>query len=302
MSRKQASRALLYGLLGDLPPRERPISARVVGVEKRGCYNLETLSLDLNGEEPVPAYFTRPRGAVGPLPAVVYSHSHGGDYALGKDEFLRGREYLADPPWAEELARLGVCGLAIDAWVFGGRAGRSESAVFKDMLWRGEVLWGRMVFDTLRAADYLVSRPEVDAARIGSMGMSMGATMAWWHAALDERVKVCVDICCLTDFQALAETDGFDAHGLYYYVPGLRKHFTAAEINALIAPRAHLALAGAHDPLTPAAGLDRVDAALRAAYAAEGVPHAWRLSRHDVGHMETPAMRAEARAWLAAWL
>ena len=59
----------------------------------------------------------------------------------------------------------------------------------------------------------------------------MGSTMAWWTAALDERIKVCVDVCCLTDFQALIETGGLDGHGIYYYVPGLLKHFTTAQIR-----------------------------------------------------------------------
>ena len=49
--------------------------------------------------------------------------------------------------------------------------------------------------------------------------MSMGSTMAWWLAALDERVKVTVDICCLTDFQALIAQKDLSAHGIYYYVP-----------------------------------------------------------------------------------
>jgi dienelactone hydrolase len=296
------ARALLYSLLGDLPPRDLPISARATGHEVRQHYTLETLELDLNGEETVPAVFTRPRGATSPMPAMVYSHSHGGDYALGKREFLDGRSYISGPPWAEELARAGICGLAIDAWVFGARAGRTESAAFKEMLWRGETLWGRMVYDTLRATDYLAARPDVDPQRIGTMGMSMGGTMAWWHAALDERVKVCVDICSLTDFDALIEAGGLDLHGIYYYVPALLRHFSTADINALTCPRAHLALAGLRDPLTPRAGLERIDRALQRVYAAAGAPDAWRLSCHEGGHLETPAMRAEAGAWLEAWL
>ena len=68
------------------------------------------------------------------------------------------------------------------------------------MLWEGQVMWGMMVYDSLRAIDYLVSRPDVDAARVATLGLSMGSTMAWWVAALDTRIKVCVDICCLTDF------------------------------------------------------------------------------------------------------
>jgi dienelactone hydrolase len=295
-------RRRLYALLGDLPPRERPISARLIGSDERPHYTLERLELDLNGLEAVPACFIRPHCARGRLPAMVYNHSHGGDYALGKDEFLNGCSYVSDPPWAEELSRAGICGLAIDAWVFGQRAGRTESAVFKEMLWRGETLWGRMVYDTLRATDYLAARPDVEPTRIGTMGMSMGGTMAWWHAALDERVKVCVDICSLTDFDALIAAGGLDLHGLYYYVPSLLKSFSTAGINALICPRSHLALAGLQDPLTPPAGLERVDGALKRAYAEAGAPTAWRLSCHEGGHVETTEMRTEARTWLKAWL
>jgi hypothetical protein len=257
--------------------------------------------LDLNGIEPVPAYFTRPRGGPGAgsrLPAVVYNHAHGGDYVLGKDEYLKGRSALQEPPYAEALAALGVAGLCIDAWNFGERRGRTESELFKELLWRGQVLWGLMVYDTLKATDYLASRPDVDASRLGSLGLSMGSTMAWWHAALDERVRVCVDICCLTDYQALIETRGLDGHGLYYYVPGLLKRFTTAEINALICPRAHLSLAGVWDKLTPPAGLDRIDAALRAAYAAAGVPERWELARYSTGHFETWDMRARITRFL----
>lgn len=68
----------------------------------------------------------------------------------------------------------------------------------------------------------------------------MGGTMAWWSAALDERIKVCIDICSLTDYQTLIDVNGLSHHGIYYYIHGLLKHFTSTDINALIAPRPHL--------------------------------------------------------------
>jgi pimeloyl-ACP methyl ester carboxylesterase len=297
-----ARRQALYQLLGDLPDRARPVGARLVAEESRAHYVLEKLVLDLNGIEPVPAYLVRPRAAQGRLPVVLYHHSHGGNYVLGKDELLVGREYLQAPPYAEALTAQGYAALAIDAWVFGERRGRSESETFKEMLWQGRVLWGMMVYDSLRAIDYLATRADVDLGRLATLGMSMGSTMAWWVAALDERVRVCVDVCCLTDFQALIEARGLDGHGIYYYVPGLVKHFSTADINALIAPRPHLSLAGLYDRLTPPAGLDRVDAALQRVYAALGAPEAWQLERYRVGHVETAAMRAAALAFLARWL
>ena len=126
-----------------------------------------------------------------------------------------------------------------------------------------------MVYDSIRAVDYLVSRDDVDPERIATMGISMGSTMAWWTAALDTRIKVCIDICCLTDFHAIVAR-GLDSHGVYYFVPSLLKHFTTGQINGLIAPRAHLGLAGNYDSLTPHEGLDRIDAEVSAAYEEAG--------------------------------
>ncbi|MFN8530908.1 MAG: alpha/beta hydrolase family protein [Anaerolineae bacterium] len=182
--------------------------------------------------------------------------------------------------------------MCIDHWCFGERRGRTETATFKHMLWQGQMRWGMMLYDSLRAVDYLATRPDINAARIGTLGLSLGSTMAWWLAALDTRIKVCIDICCLTDYQALIDTHGLDGHSVYYYVPSLLKHFTAAQINALIAPRYHLSLAGEYDPLTPSAGLDRIDEALKQVYAAAGKPEHWELFRSPTGHYETASMRA----------
>ena len=93
-----------------------------------------------------------------------------------------------------------------------------------------------------------------------------------------------------------------DQHGIYYYVPSLLKHFTTAEINALIAPRPHMSLAGNFDKLTPPKGLDKIDAKLREVYAREGAPEAWKMVRYDIGHFETSAMRQEIIEFLSRWL
>ena len=297
-----ARRQELYDLLGDLPPRSQSLDVQQITEEERGGYVLEKLVLDLNGIEPVPAYFVRPMDVQGPLPVILYNHAHGGDYVLGKDELLAGRKVLQRPPYADVLTSLGYAALCIDTWAFGERRGRSEGEIFREMLWSGQVMWGMMVFDSLRALDYLESRPDVDPERIGTLGLSMGSTMAWWLAALDTRVQVCIDICCLTDFKALSAHRSLEAHNVYYFVPRLLKHFTTAQINALIAPRAHLSLAGIFDPLTPADGLDRIDAELREVYTAAGAADGWRLSHFATGHMETAAMRAEIIAFLRRWL
>jgi hypothetical protein len=291
-------RARLYALMGRLPPRDRKVSAQLVSTEDRGSYLLDKLVLDLNGQEPVPAYFARPRKRTGRLPTVLFNHSHGGGYTIGKREFIDGREYLARPGYAEFLTSLGCNALCIDAWIFGERSGRVELDMFKEMIWNGRVLWGMMVYDSLKAVDYLATRDDVDVSRLATLGMSMGSSSAQWVAALDTRIKVTVDICCLTDWHTLVEAGGLKGHGIYYYVPDLLNHFTAAQMNALIAPRAHLALEGSRDALTPLAGLEKIDAELKKVYAAAGQPGNWKLFLNDGGHLETPAMREEIRSWL----
>ena len=294
-----ARRAELYALLGKLPPRDRKVGAQLVATEDRGSYVLEKLVLDLNGEEAAPAYFARPKGKAGKLPTVLFNHSHGGGYQIGKKEFIDGREYLGKPVYAEFLTSLGYNALCFDAWIFGERARpQAELESFKEFIWQGRVLWGMMVYDALKAVDYLHTRPDVDTTRLATVGMSMGSSTAQWVGALDPRLKVVVDICCLTDWHTLVEVGGLKGHGIYYYVPDLLNHFTTSQMNAMIAPRAHLSLAGTQDQLTPLAGLDKVDAELKKVYADAGHPEQWKLLRYDVGHQETPAMREEIRKWL----
>lgn len=298
----QQQRAELYGLLGKLPDRQRPIAVKTIHQEQFPKYILEKLELDLNGEEKALAYLVRPLEGEGPFPAILYNHSHGHNYHLGKQEMVFGADHLFNPSYAEALTGAGYVVLSIDHWAFGSRRTRPESEIFKHMLWQGQVMWGMMVYDSLRAIDYLASRPDVDADRMGTLGMSMGSTMAWWVAALDERMKACVDICCLTDFDAIIKAGDMDGHGLYYFVPDLLNHFTAGQINALIAPRPHIAVAGDLDTLTPTAGLDRITAELDKVYADLGAADAWEIHRYQVPHVETADMRAKIMAFLKRWL
>jgi dienelactone hydrolase len=306
-----ARREELYRLLGDLPARNRPITAKLESTTEHEDYILERLTLDLNGIEPVPAYFCRPHPqpkahglpSVGPsFPCILYNHSHGGNYALGKQELLDSRTYMHPTPYAIDLTKQGYAVLAIDHWCFGQRNHSSELDTFKLMLWRGQVLWGMMTYDSLRALDYLLSRPDIDPTRTATLGMSMGSTMAWWLAALDERIKVCIDLFCLTDFDALIEGKSLHRHGIYYYVPGLLKHFTTTEINALIAPRPHLSIIGTEDALTPIKGVDRIERNLTQIYSQLGAPDNFVLKRYPVGHTETPDARNDVLAFLSTHL
>lgn len=293
-------RQLLRQLLGPLPEPRRP-SARLRTTTRHPGFTLERLELDLDGAEPAPACLLLPDHRPDRAGGLLYLHAHGGAYGLGKEELLLGRRGL--PAYAADLARLGIVTLAIDSRCFGerqhdGDGSRGEQNAFKLHLWRGQVLWGLMLFDEMQALTYLAGRPEVDPARLGAFGLSMGATKAWWLAALDERLRLCIDLCCLTDFAELIRTRHLHGHGIYYYVPGLLNHFQTEHINELIVPRARLSLNGRHDLLTPPAGVERIGRHLADLYGRFGHSPDCRVELFDCGHEETPAMRALTREWL----
>ncbi|MGB9642227.1 MAG: alpha/beta hydrolase, partial [Candidatus Ratteibacteria bacterium] len=158
MKNQEKARIRLYRLLGKLPDRNRQVSGRVLNTQKCENFILEQLVLDLNGIEPVPAYFVKPISPVKKFPVIVFNHAHGGRYEVGKDELLLKQNALSGKSWAEILTSQGFAVLTIDCWNFGDRSGRDESALFKELLWKGRVLWGLMVFDAIKAIDYLLTR------------------------------------------------------------------------------------------------------------------------------------------------
>ncbi|HIG02913.1 MAG TPA: alpha/beta hydrolase [Candidatus Poseidoniales archaeon] len=293
-------RSTLWQLLGDLPLTEGRPKGKLNSVSQEKGFQVERWTLFLNNVQDVPAILLIPDNvsSENPAPTILYNHAHGGKYELGKEALLQGRPALLDPPWGPVLCEMGFVVLCIDTWAFGERNGERESAIFKRMLWEGKVLWGHMVYDNLRALDWLVELDIVDEKRIGTMGISMGSTMAWWHAALDDRIKLCIDICCLTDFHTLVEKGNMDGHAIYYYVPNLLLHTNSSEINELIAPRMHLACAGLQDILTPPKGLEIIDNNMKNAYSSLDAADAWELYTEDVGHIETIGMREKCIEWL----
>lgn len=257
-------------------------------VEDRDGYRLETLLLELDGE-PVRGFLTRPLEAGGRRPAILYGHSHGGRYDLGAAELVEGRDYLLDAP-GPALARAGYVVLSIDMPVFGRRASVSEGFASKALLWYGKSLFGQMVGDHAAALSYLLSRDDVDPARVGAYGISMGCALSYWLAALDERIAATAHLCCLADLRTMVELGAHDGHGIYLTVPGLLNETDNGEIAALVAPRPQLVCVGEDDHLTPAPAFAKAWSDVRAGY--RGVPERLELvSEPGVGHRETARMR-----------
>ena len=246
----------------------------------------------------------------GPVPAVLWLHSSTPD----KTQVIIPGTNGGAEPLGEVLVRAGYAVLSPDSYWHGDRAGSGPSGtaatgrteqedLFKLNLWLGRTLWGMFVRDDQIALDYLCSRPEVDATRIGATGMSMGSTRAWWLAAVDDRVEAVAAVACLTRYQNLIAHGQLRAHGVYYFVNGLLKHFDTEGVLALIAPRPFLALTGELDAGSPADGVRDLERAVGGTYRALGAGDRFRNVLYpEVGHAYTPEMRAEMLAWFARWL
>lgn len=272
-------RARAWQLLGDLPALFTP-EPDVLWVSQRAGYRLEKIAFDNGAGALVYGYVFVPDELRGPAPAVVYNHFHGGRYRLGKDETLLGRG--PDPAPGEMLAEAGFVVLAIDAYGFGEREHQgpmgeaehgpaTELSLFKRFLWEGRTLWGMIVRDDCLTLNYLLSRPDVDPARVGTTGMSMGGSRATWLAALDERVRVVIPIGQMTRYREFAAAGKVSLHSIYYFVPGqLASAIEMEVLTSLAAPRHQHILIGDQDPLSPIEGVRIIEAFTRGVYALFG--------------------------------
>jgi dienelactone hydrolase len=267
---------------------------------------VEKFQFDNGAGATVPGYILLPKNAVAKSPAILYCHWHGGEYDIGKEELFQAK-HTPEPP-GPTLAKRGFVVIGVDAYCFGERNGRGpsdekgsagEMTASKFNLWVGRTLWGMMLRDDLMALDYLASRPEVDAGRIGVMGMSMGATRAWWLMALDERLKTGVAIACLTRYQNLIKHEMLKAHGIYYFVPNFLTQFDTEAVISLIAPRPAMFLNGGADGGSPEDGIHAIEAAVRPAYRLYGKESDFiSVVYPGQGHVFTPEMWQKTLTWM----
>jgi len=280
---------------------DHTLTLRSRRVTARNGYTLEQLGFVTGTDEAVRGFLIRPPHDR-PVPALLCIHAHGFKYEIGASELLEGRPSLQSAP-GPAFARMGLAALMIDMPAFGIRAEPGESARAKAALWRGRSLAGQMIAEQAAAFAWLAARNDIIPGRTGVWGMSMGATLGYWLAAVEPRVAAVVHMCAYADFATLIEEGAHDLHGIYLTVPGLLNLSSNGTIAGRIAPRPQFIGIGDLDPLTPPAAVDAALAETKAAYAAAGAGDNLVVHREPAsGHVETPAMRTAATAFLARHL
>jgi dienelactone hydrolase len=296
------ARRALWRLLGGGPPA----TARLLSEAPVACdlpdVALHRLCFAALGLGAVPALLSLPARGQAPYPIVLYVHAHGGRHAIGMRELIEGRPALLPEPYAVALAGIGIAALTIDLPCFGARATLDEATTARAFHWRGDTLFGQMLRELHAVVGAIAADPRFRAGRIGAFGLSMGATLAWWLAALDKRIAAVADLCCFADLETLVESGAHALHGPYMVVPGLLPAFRSGAIAGLAAPRPKLVRIGRDDALTPPEAWARGLADLRSAYCAAGAPGCLDARAAPGGHAETAAMRADVLGFFARHL
>ena len=198
-------RAKILELLGGLPDYHGPLNARVTGRIERPRYTIENVVFESLPQFYVTANLYLPKAA-GKHPAVLIPMGH---WEQGK---------LAAQPIAANLAMKGFVALAydpvgqgerqqaydrrIEASLIGGATDQHFQAGAQSIL-AGENFARYRIWDGMRALDFLVSRPEVDADKLGATGCSGGGTLTAYISALDPRIKVAAPACYINSWRQL---------------------------------------------------------------------------------------------------
>ncbi len=151
------------------------------------------------------------------------------------------------------------------------------------------------IWDGIRAVDYLLTRPEIDAKRIGITGRSGGGTQSAYIAALDSRIAAAAPECYLTTYDKLLKSNGpQDAEQILTGM--LSKGLDLGDLVEVRAPRPTLMVTTTRDMFSIDGARELFDEAKKA-YKALGSESNLEKAEDDAGHASTPKNREATYAF-----
>ncbi|RAP75974.1 alpha/beta hydrolase family protein [Paenibacillus montanisoli] len=207
MAYRQQVRDAFRASVGPLP-EEAGGSAFVTGTLDRGIYLIDKVCIETVAGLLATGSFYYPKQRSGPLPALLLFCGHANE----------GKAYGSYVSFCVEAVMNGFCVLTFDPIGQGERrvpqAGGSGDGAWMDpvaahcfldqkLSLLGEHLGAHMMRDNIAALSYLLSRPEVDATRIGVTGNSGGGTMSAYMGAYDDRIQAVAPCCYITELRSL---------------------------------------------------------------------------------------------------
>jgi dienelactone hydrolase len=288
---------ILGGMIAAIWPsvafsQERTQPSREVPIER------EKLSLSgWDPDEPVPAYAYYKKGNRA-MPVVIFMHGMGGSKE-GDAERLRA------------LAGKGYFVLAIDAYLHGERKvpgifgpGRKMGDLGEDYsIWVHQSSVSHTARDVSKIIDALSARADVDASRVGVMGISMGSSTCMVLAWREPRISVVVGLIGAVDFwydvtkTAPGPDQDAKRKALSPRVRQLVGSLNPQDHKAAIAPKALFLANGARDKGIDIQSVKSFVKELQPSY--KGCPDKLKfLEEPEAGHSVTDRMWVEGTEWL----
>ncbi len=272
--------ATLNSLLGRFsPPRQwKTIIQDSVDLDD---HRREQLLLVAEGCAPLPLYLLLPRSGPGKRGAGILAiHGHGGfgyHTVAGRDDLPGVREAIreANYDYGRQLVRRGFVVAVPCLTPFGPRLGNRDrygnqdpcADTFMRLQMLGKLLIAENLRDCLWALDLLAQHEQVDANRLGCVGLSYGGRMTMLVSALEPRIRIAVVSGALNVMQErISEPYSCGAQ----IIPGLLKYGDVPEIGSLIAPRPCIWEVGSRDSLISAGQAQEAVTRMTRAYKALG--------------------------------
>jgi len=305
-ARRALVRQKLQKSLGGAWPAKTPLNARTVATLDFADYRVEKVIYESQPKFYVTASLYLPKNVTGRRPAILFP--------LGHEEGAKAHD-----AWQHVLVTFARRGYVCFAWDTLGQGERLQfwdadlraskvgnstiehTIIGLQTLLMGDPLGRYTIWDGIRAMDYLLSRPEVDPARVGLTGNSGGGTHTAYLGAMDgDRFAAAAPSCFITSWRRLLDTIGpQDAEQCipYFLSDGLDHgdfilSFAPKPYQMLVAIRDFFSIEGAR---ATAADIRRV-------YDGVGREERFGLFEADDGHGYTAPRRGQAYRFFSRWL
>jgi dienelactone hydrolase len=275
-------RAKLTGLVGGFPDRTH-LRFQTLETKNYPGYRREKFIFESRPGLGVLGYLLTPTGKKAPHATVVCvpGHGRGVDDIVGIDE--NGKDRSKKPfyqyDFAVQVVEHGMAAVAIEPMAFGCRRdernkekGLTQSACQPSAgaaLLLGQTMIAWRVWDVMRTIDWIETRPELDAKRIGCLGISGGGTCTQFASALDLRIKAAFVSGYLNTFR---DSIMSVSHCIDNYVPGILNWAENYDVASLIAPRFFFSEGGSRDPIFPVDATKEAFGKVKRVYEVFGVP------------------------------
>jgi dienelactone hydrolase len=257
---------------------------------------------------------------------------------IGKDPhplMLQHQEhYYGGVAWANELAKRGYVVLVHDAFAFASRrvrvadlpdainkdhlvekdpeseeeiqrynafASNHEHLMAKSLFSAGTTWPGVFTSEDQRALDYLCSREDVDAARVGCCGLSGGGLRTVYLTGADARIKCSCCAGMMTTWRDYLLNKCY-THTWMIYIPGLPRDLDYPEILGLNLPNPVMVLNNHEDDLFTVPEMERADRILGDVYRKAGAADRYRMKFYAGPHKFDRDMQSDAFQWFDRWL